>query len=102
LLLRDRTTLIPNSALHWHLWRASGNPGIVLLDGQFVATWRSHKQGKRLMMAIELFRSVAESGRAQIEAEAATLAAFKDCTAVEVAFAEAQSSTLSQMASQRA
>jgi hypothetical protein len=89
LLLRDRTTLIPNRALHRQFWRASGNPGMVLLDGQFVAAWRPHKRGKRLMVAIELCSAVPESGRAQIEAEAATLAPFQDCSAVQVAFAEA-------------
>jgi len=89
LLLRDRTTLIPNRALHQHLWRASGNPGVVLLDGQAVALWRPRKQGKRLGLTIEWFSDVPPSGRDQIEAEAATLAPFKDCTAVEVAFAEA-------------
>jgi hypothetical protein len=89
LLLRDRTTLLPNRALHRHLWRASGNPGLVLLDGQVVALWRPRKQGRRLALTIGLFRDVPPSGRDQIEAEAATLAPFKACTAVEVAFAEA-------------
>jgi hypothetical protein len=89
LLLRDRTTLIPNRALHRHLWRASGNPGGVLLDGQVVASWRPRKQGKRLGLPIELFRDVPPSGRDQIAAEAATLAPFKDCITVEIAFAEA-------------
>jgi hypothetical protein len=89
LLLRDRATLIPNRALHRRLWRASGNPGVVLLEGQAVALWRPRKKGRRLGLAIQLFRDVPPSGRDQIEAEVATLAPFKDCTAVEVAFAEA-------------
>ena len=88
-LLRDRTTLISNRALHRHLWRASGNPGVVLLDGQAIALWRPRKQGKRLGLAIECFRDVPPSGRDQIKVEAATLAPFRDCTAVEIAFAQA-------------
>ena len=89
LLLRDRTTLIPDRALHRHLWRASGNPGVVLLDGQAVALWRPRKRGRRLGLRIEWFRDMPPSGRDQIEREGVTLAPFKDCTAVEIAFAEA-------------
>ena len=88
-LVRDRTTLIPNRALHRLLWRASGNPGVVLLDGQAVALWRPRKQGRHFGLTIEWFRDMPPSGRDQIPAEAVTLAPFKDCTAVEIAFAEA-------------
>jgi winged helix DNA-binding protein len=89
LLLRDRTTLIPNRALQRYLWRASGNPGVVLLDGLAVALWRPRKRGRRLGLTIEWFRDMPPRRRDQIEAEAVTLAPFKDCTAVEIAFAEA-------------
>ena len=88
-LLRDRTTLIPDRALHRQLWRASGNPGVVLLDGQAVALWRPRKQGRRLGLTIEWLRDRPPRGRDQIEAEGVTLAPFKECTAVEIAFAEA-------------
>jgi hypothetical protein len=42
-----------------------------------------------LKVTIEVSSSVPHSGRAQIEAEAVTLAPFKGGTAVEVAFTEA-------------
>jgi len=87
-MLRDRATLIPDTALHRHLWRSSGNPGVVLVDGRFVATWRPQKRGRRLTLAVEAFASIPHRIRSQIEAEAATLAPFRDCTTVEVAFVE--------------
>jgi len=86
LQLRDRTTLIPDKALQHHLWQSSGNPGIVLVDGRFVATWRSRKKGKRLRVVVECFTSVSQRIRSQMEAEAATLAPYKGCTSVEVGF----------------
>ena len=60
------------------------------MDGRFVATWRPQKKGKRLMLAVEVFTSITQRIRSQIEAEAATLAPFRDCTTVEVAFAESK------------
>lgn len=86
LQLRDRTTLIPDKALQRHLWRSSGNPGVVLVDGRFAGIWRSQKKGKRLRVAIEMFTFVSRSIRSQIEAEAATLAPYRDCTSVKVEF----------------
>lgn len=86
LLLRDRTTLIPNRAQHRLLWQTSGNPGVVLLDGQVVATWRPQKRGKRLLLSVEMFHSVSPSQCKQIEAEAVTLAPFKVSDVVEIAF----------------
>jgi len=43
LLDRDRDLLVPQRAAQRTVWRASGNPGVVLVDGEPVATWRSRK-----------------------------------------------------------
>ena len=86
LQLRDRATLVPDKALRRHLWRSSGNPGVILVDGRFVATWRPRKTGQRLKLAVELFTSVSQKMRSQIEMEAATLAPYRRCRAVEVEF----------------
>jgi hypothetical protein len=86
LQLRDRAMLVPDRALQRHLWRPSGNPGIVLVDGCFVAAWRPRKTGQRLKLAVELFTPVSQKVRSQVETEAATLAPHRRCTAVEVEF----------------
>jgi hypothetical protein len=86
LQLRDRATLVPDKALQRHLWRSSGNPGIVLVDGCFVATWRPRKTGQRLRLVVEMFTPVSQKMRSQIEMEAATLAPYRRCRAVEVEF----------------
>ena len=89
LQLRDRSTLIPERALQRRVWQSVGNPGIVLVDGQCVAMWRSHKKGKRMHVAVELIAPVSHGVQTQVEAEAATLAPFRACTSTEVQFVTA-------------
>jgi hypothetical protein len=90
LLLRDKETLIPDKTLHRRLWRAAGNPGIVLLEGKPAATWRPRKKGKRLSLTVELFEHPPPGVRKAIEAEAATLAPYRGCTAVGLEFKKAK------------
>jgi hypothetical protein len=82
LQMRDRSTLIPDKALHRRIWRAAGNPGIVLSSGRPVAMWRPQKKGKHLNLALEMFEPVSQSERDAIEAEAAAVAPFKDCASI--------------------
>lgn len=86
LQLRDRETLIPDKALRSRIWRAAGNPGIVLVEGKPVAAWRPLKKGKSLRLRVELFDRVSPGIRKQIEAEAMTLAPYRNCTSAEVEF----------------
>lgn len=88
LLLRDRETLVPEKALQQLIWRRVGNPGIVLVDGRLTAAWRPNKQGKRLKINVTFFLPQTEKIRKCIETEASTLAAFRDCSAVEVVFSD--------------
>ena len=48
------------------------------------------EEGKRLTLAVQAFASIPHGIRSQIDAEAAALAAFRNCTTVEVAFAESK------------
>lgn len=84
LQLRDRATLIPDQALHRRLWLLSGNPGVILVDGQCVAIWRPQKKGQLLKIAVDPFNPFSQEIRLQAEAEAATLAPFRGCASVEV------------------
>lgn len=86
LLLRDRETLITDKKLHRLIWRAAGNPGIVLSKGRPVAMWRPQKKGKTLGIAIELFGPTTQDERDNVRAEAATLAPFKGCAQADVMF----------------
>ena len=85
---RDRTTLMPDKALHRRVWKAIGNPGVVLADGEVIGLWRPKKAGKRLQLTVEALASVSRRVRTAIEAEAALLAPRRGCTAAEIAFAD--------------
>jgi len=85
---RDRATLLPNPALHSRVWKIIGNPGAVLASGEIVGLWRPKKQGKRLTLAVEAFAPLSPSTRADVEAEAASLAPLRGCASAEVTFGE--------------
>lgn len=88
LQVRDRATLVPDKDLQRRLWRASGNPGVVLVDGEIVAMWRPRKQGKHLRVTVEPFAHIGKRIRSAIEVEAATLEPFKGCEATAVEWSE--------------
>jgi len=83
---RDRATLLPDKTLHRRVWTLLGNPGVVVEDGQIIATWRPQKKGKRLDLNVEAFGPLAPETRAEIEAEAALLAPLRSCTTAAVSF----------------
>jgi hypothetical protein len=84
LSLRDRATLIADRSLHASIWRLAGSPGVILADGRVVGTWRSHKVGKRLKIAVERFEPSGAGMQTGIEVEAMALARLQGCEAVEV------------------
>ncbi len=86
---RDRETFVPEKGLQQLIWRAVGNPGVLMVDGQFAGTWRSTKKGKRLHFGIDRFGALSRTVRAQVEAEAAALAPLKRCESVEIEFRRA-------------
>lgn len=88
LLLSDRATIVPNKALHKAFWRAIGNPGAVLVDGEVVASWRQRTRGKRLAIDVEIIRPLAPGRRPEIEAEAEALAGLLDLAGAAVSFVE--------------
>jgi hypothetical protein len=53
LQLRDRETLVADSARAKELWRALGRPGAVAVDGEVVGTWRPRASGRKLSLAVD-------------------------------------------------
>ncbi|MDD7939623.1 winged helix DNA-binding domain-containing protein [Actinomycetospora lutea] len=95
--LRDRTTLLPRE-LHGRVWRATGAPGVVLLDGRPVALWRARTRGDRLLVDVEPFAPLPPAARDRVEAEAAAIAALRGCSSVSFAVSSATSSATSSAA----
>ena len=84
---RDRDTFLPDAALDQRVWRAIGNPGAVVADGEIGGNWKSARKGKQLKVTVEAFAPLTATTRAAVEAEAALLAPHRDCATAAVAYA---------------
>ncbi|MBJ7603058.1 MAG: AlkZ family DNA glycosylase [Candidatus Dormibacteraeota bacterium] len=85
---RDRTTLIADRRLHTLVWRSTGNPGVMLVEGRVAGLWRPQKKGKRLLLTAMPFVALSAAARAAIAAEAAAIALLRDCTTADMTFDE--------------
>jgi Winged helix DNA-binding domain len=83
---RDRSTLMPDRAQQRALWRPVGSPGLVLLTGRPVGTWRARLAGSRLHVTIEQFGSLGDRQRQAVEQAATTIAPFRGRDEVELTF----------------
>ncbi len=85
LALQQKDLLVSNAALRKKIWRSSGNPGVVLVDGEVAATWNPQKQVERLVLRVEPLLSPLEVAvRQEIEAEAGRMAPFRRVRSVRV------------------
>jgi Winged helix DNA-binding domain len=87
---RDRTTAVPDTALHERIWKHTGNPGVVLRDGEVAALWRQQKKGRKLLLTIDPVTTLSTRDRTLIEAEAEPLAEFRGCAITEVGYDESR------------
>lgn len=84
---RDRFTLVPDKATHKAVWRIIGNPGVVLAGGEIVATWRGKAKGrKRVDITVSPLWTMPPATRADVEAEAARVAAARGFADFTVTF----------------
>jgi len=88
---RDRNLLLPERDRQAELWRILGNPGALLVDGEIVGTWRARRAGRSTLEVTLLpFEPLSGLGRserrirAEIEAEARSLAAARGAEDVRV------------------
>jgi hypothetical protein len=87
---RDREVVVPDPARRRLVWRALGNAGVVLVDGEVAGLWRSTSpRAGRLRITVEAFGPVPAGVRGEIGTEARRVAAAGGAAepdAVEVAF----------------
>jgi hypothetical protein len=84
--LRDRETLFPDRVQQKQVWRAVGNPGVVLHNGRAVGIWRPQKKGNSFTLIVDCFKSVSPRLRDDITSEAELMAAFRGCKLTSVVF----------------
>jgi hypothetical protein len=82
----DRRVIVPDSARHKRLFRAAGNPGAVLANGEVAAAWYAEKRGSRLELKVETFRTLPAAVMRSVEMQAPRLAAFMGASVVRVVF----------------
>lgn len=88
LAARDRMLLLPDKRLHAQVWRLSGSPGVVLLDGNIAAAWRAQAKGNKLQVSVLPLTDLAQLERAAVETEVEALAPLRGCRGAAVAWTE--------------
>jgi DNA glycosylase AlkZ-like len=83
---RDRSTLLADKARQRALWRPVGSPGLVLMTGHPVGTWRARTAGSRLQVTVEAFTRLGDRQRTAIEQAAGVMAPFRGRDDVELTF----------------
>jgi hypothetical protein len=85
---RDRSTLVPDRALQRAVWRPMGSPGVVLMTGRPVGTWRARAAGSRLEVTVDAFALLGDRQRTAIEQAAGAIAPFRGRDDVVVTFGD--------------
>ncbi|AEV81584.1 hypothetical protein ACWT_0570 [Actinoplanes sp. SE50] len=84
---RDRDLLVPDRERQKEVWRALGNPGVLLLDGEIAGVWRPRMSGRRRVdLTVSPFRPLTATQRERIEGEAAEVARARDVPSATTAF----------------
>jgi hypothetical protein len=79
---RDRATLLPDADARQRVWDVDVRPGVVLVDGRPVATWRARIVGRRLEVTVEMLPGGGRLGprvELELEDEALGAAPFLGC-----------------------
>jgi hypothetical protein len=74
---RDRDLIVPDRSLHKALWPVLGRPGVLLVDGEVVGTWRPKASGRLLTLLVEAFVPLPERVWTSVEEEAQRVAAAR-------------------------
>lgn len=81
---RDRAELVSDSRRRRQVWRPQGSPGVILVDGVIVGTWRPRKRGSRLEVSVDPFEDLSAATRHEIDAEARIVGRVRGVETVEV------------------
>ncbi|GAA2574230.1 crosslink repair DNA glycosylase YcaQ family protein [Winogradskya consettensis] len=85
---RDRDLLVPVREQQKEVWRALGNPGVLLVDGEIAGVWRAKMAGrKRVDLTVTPFGSLTAPARKAVEAESVEVARAREVPEATVAYA---------------
>lgn len=83
--LRDRATIV-DEKYHRQIWKAVGEPGTLLVDGEIVGTWRPRKSGRKLVVTVEAFGPLSERAMKELREEAQHVARLRGAASAAVEF----------------
>lgn len=75
--LGNRAFLVPDRELARTLWRSTGSPGMVLVDGDIAGTWRTRKSGRALRLTVTVHSRLSAGQRTKLEEQAEIVAAAR-------------------------
>lgn len=81
--IHDRDTIVDPSHQR-QVWRTTGEPGTVLVDGEIAGTWRPRKRGHTLTITITTFDALPAQARRSLEDEADQIAALRGASSVNI------------------
>lgn len=73
--IADREFTIPDPGDRKLVWRAAGNPGVLLCRGEFAGVWRARTMARRLVVTVRPFGDL---GAAEVDAAVADAEAMAD------------------------
>jgi len=82
----DRSTLIADRATQRAVWRPTGRPGLVLVRGRPVATWRMRPDGGRAVLEVDPFDELGARRRAAVRQEVTILGGVYGVDESDVSF----------------
>lgn len=82
---RDRETIL-DRRYHREVWKATGEPGAVLVDGEIAGVWRPRKSGRKLTVTIKTFGSLLDRDRESLRNDADQIAPLRGASTVDVEF----------------
>lgn len=83
--VRDRATILADRSLHPQVWRSTGWPGTVIVDGLVLGRWRGHVRRAVLDVSVQPFGPLDDAAREGLDVEARSLARFKGLADARVA-----------------
>lgn len=81
--LRDRETIV-DKAYHREIWKAVGEPGTVLADGEIAGIWRPRKSSGKLTITVRAFGSLPARHRTTLQDEAERVAILRGAPSADV------------------
>jgi hypothetical protein len=81
---RDRALIAPDKSTHKTLWPVLGRPGVLLVEGELVGTWRPKSSGKKLTLTVDAFVPLSPAVWKDVESEAERVAAVRGASSVAV------------------